>query len=384
MISILLLVFIAAFILIMRALFFLVKKCPHDAVTHKPPKNNAHRAFCIFSILLSLERDRQKSFPRSHETMQSEVVLNRYFASMTVTTVGFQKRCCVPQQQQQQRRHSSRFASSSSSSSCSSSIAKKKKQPQTRVNSLGTSSEDIKETMVKEMSQKINKEIIETSSLVQVGAVVAAHGLKGEVRVLPLTDFIEERFMNPGVELYVENVAQGRASKSDDYDRPIAEGKFMRVVNGRWVTSKGRTEPIVKFKGCSDRTTAEAMIGRRIYIGAESRAEIEEEDAFYCQDLEGLTVIMHEGEREVVGVVEDIYRGAGEKDLMKVLMQPETETKTNKKGEIEIDVVEYYVYIPFVKDIVPVVNIEEGLIEITPPPGLLDLKQKVGKKKNKM
>lgn len=317
--------------------------------------------------------------------MQSEVVLNRYFASMTVTTVGFQKRCCVPQQQQQQqRRHSSRFASSSSSSSCSSTIAKKKKQPQTRVNSLGTSSEDIKETMVKEMSQKINKEIIETSSLVQVGAVVAAHGLKGEVRVLPLTDFIEERFMNPGVELYVENVAQGRASKSDDYDRPIAEGKFMRVVNGRWVTSKGRTEPIVKFKGCSDRTTAEAMIGRRIYIGAESRAEIEEEDAFYCQDLEGLTVIMHEGEREVVGVVEDIYRGAGEKDLMKVLMQPETETKTNKKGEIEIDVVEYYVYIPFVKDIVPVVNIEEGLIEITPPPGLLDLKQKVGKKKNKM
>jgi len=149
--------------------------------------------------------------------MQSEVVLNRYFASMTVTTIGFQKRCCVPQQQQQQRRHSSRFATSSSSS-CSSIIAKKKKQPQTRVNSLGTSSEDIKETMVKEMSQKINKEIIETSSLVQVGAVVAAHGLKGEVRVLPLTDFIEERFMNPGVELYVENVAQGRASKSDDYD----------------------------------------------------------------------------------------------------------------------------------------------------------------------
>ena len=34
-----------------------------------------------------------------------------------------------------------------------------------------------------------------------------------------------------------------------------------------------------------------------------------------------------------------------------------------------------------VKDIVPVVDIDQGLIEITPPAGLLDLKQKVGKKK---
>ena len=286
--------------------------------------------------------------------------------------------------QQQQRAHSNSFASSSSSSvvpPVSSPPHSSGRRKKTRVNSLGTSSEDIKETMAREISQKINKEVTDTNALVQVGAVVAAHGLKGEVRVLPLTDFIEERFMNPGVELYVENVAQGRASKNDDYDRPIAEGKFMRVVNGRWVTSKGRTEPIVKFKGCSDRTMAEAMIGRRIYIGAESRAEIEEEDAFYCQDLDGLTVIMHEGEREVVGIVEDIYRGAGEKDLMKVLMQPEMETKTNKNGEVEVDIVEYYVYIPFVKDIVPVVDIDQGLIEITPPAGLLDLKQKVGKKK---
>jgi hypothetical protein len=33
---------------------------------------------------------------------------------------------------------------------------------------------------------------------------------------------------------------------------------------------------------------------------------------------------------------------------------------------------------------VPVVDVDQGLIEITPPPCLLDLKQKVGKKKNKI
>ena len=52
------------------------------------------------------------------------------------------------------------------------------------MNSLGTSSEDIKETMAEEISQKINEEIADArGALVQVGAVVAAHGLKGEVRV---------------------------------------------------------------------------------------------------------------------------------------------------------------------------------------------------------
>ena len=37
-------------------------------------------------------------------------------------------------------------------------------------------------------------------------------------------------------------------------------------------------------------------------------------------------------------------------------------------------------YIPFVRDIVPVVDIDQGLIEITPPAGLL-VETKVGKKK---
>ena len=83
------------------------------------------------------------------------------------------------------------------------------------------------------------------------------------------------------------------------------------------------------------------MIGRRIYIAKDNRPVIEEEDEFYAQQLEGLTVIMHEGEREVIGVVEDIYRGAGEKDLLKVIMQPVLETKTNKNGEVEYDIVEY-------------------------------------------
>jgi 16S rRNA processing protein RimM len=248
--------------------------------------------------------------------------------------------------------------------------------------SLGTSSENVRETLVNEISRTISENNNSTiaNDLIQVGAVIAAHGLKGEVRIFPETDFIEERFMNPGVDLYVENVAQGRASKNAEFDRPIAEGKFMRVVTGRWVTSKGRTEPIVQFKGCSDRTQAESMIGRRIYIAKDNRPVIEEEDEFYAQQLEGLTVIMHEGEREVIGVVEDIYRGAGEKDLLKVIMQPVLETKTNKNGEVEYDIVEYYVFIPFVKDIVPVVDIDQGLIEITPPPGLLDLKQKIKNK----
>ena len=38
-------------------------------------------------------------------------------------------------------------------------------------------------------------ETFSSDDLVQVGAVVGAHSLRGEVRVKPMTDFVEERFM---------------------------------------------------------------------------------------------------------------------------------------------------------------------------------------------
>lgn len=230
----------------------------------------------------------------------------------------------------------------------------------------------------------------DAEKLVQSGAVVSAHGLKGEVRVMPFTDFLEERFFSPCTQ-YLEDKAQGR-TKAGEYDMPPGSVSKIKVAGGREVTSKGRNECIVKFKGVNDRTAAEALVGRRMYVLGSERPQLREKqigdggDEFYAQELEGLQVLL-QATGESVGVVVDVFRGAGTHDLLKVSVPPlpseevgeeegEGVTSTPKKGPMG-----EHVFIPFVKDIVPVVDIEKGVLEITPPNGLLELRQKSKKPK---
>jgi 16S rRNA processing protein RimM len=217
--------------------------------------------------------------------------------------------------------------------------------------------------------------------LVQVGAIVGAHSLRGEVRVLPLTDFIQERFMTTGATLRVELEVQPKTKTG--YDAPAGDVREVKVRNGRWVTSKGRNDVIVKLAGCDNRNAAEELIGKRLYILPSDRKPLREEDEdsrpdggdeFYAQELEGLRVIDQTTGNEV-GVVEDVVRGAGTQDLLKVGF-----TELDEDG----DEVEYYVYVPFVKDIVPLVDALNGLMEITPPGGLFDIKTPKRTKKQRM
>lgn len=222
----------------------------------------------------------------------------------------------------------------------------------------------------------------------QSGAVVSAHGLKGEVRVMPFTDFLEERFFSPCTQ-YLEDEAQGRTA-GGGYDKAPGAVTKIKVAAGRDITSKGRNECIVKFKGVNDRTAAEALIGRRLFVLASERPQLREgaggdgDDEFYASELEGLQVVL-QATGESVGVVVDVFRGAGEHDLLKVSVPPlptppteegeEAEAPPQKKGPGE------HVFIPFVKAIVPVVDMEKGVLKITPPPGLLELRQKPQKPK---
>ena len=216
--------------------------------------------------------------------------------------------------------------------------------------------------------------------LVQSGAVVSAHGLKGEVRVMPFTDFVEERFYSPCTQ-FLEDEAQGR-SQAGGYDKPPGAVSAVKIVTGREVTSKGRNECIIKIRGVNDRNAADALIGRRLYVLASDRPKLREEDIgdgddeFYSSELEGMKVVLQET-GEDVGVVAGVFRGAGSHDLLKVAVPPlpPTDGEEPKNGPEE------HVFVPFVRDIVPVVNTKEGVIEITPPAGLLDLRQKTKKPK---
>jgi len=184
--------------------------------------------------------------------------------------------------------------------------------------------------------------------------------------------------MRAGSLLRVEVKAQGKTKTG--YDAPMGDVREVQVRSGRWVTSKGRNDVIVKLAGCEDRNAAEALIGMRLYVSTSDRQALrdddgasgEENDEFYAQELEGMRVI-ERSTGKVVGVVEDVIRGAGTQDLLKVSAPSEV----NEDGET----VEFFVYIPFVKDIVPIVDAAKRTMEITPPGGLLDLK--IPKKKAK-
>mmetsp|Transcript_38704 Transcript_38704/g.96017 ORF Transcript_38704/g.96017 Transcript_38704/m.96017 type:complete len:336 (+) Transcript_38704:269-1276(+) len=292
--------------------------------------------------------------------------------------VGVQPPRCMP---------SSRDASSSP---CSKGISllRRKTTIQRRLAAAAASSDDSK--------------AYDDTELVQSGAIVSAHGLRGEVRVMPFTDFVEERFFSPCTQ-FMENEAQGR-TRTGDYDKPPGTVTKIKIVSGREVTSKGRNECIVKLKGVNDRNASEALIGRRLYVLISDRPQLREEDhvgdgddEFYAQELEGLQVIL-QATGEVVGEVIDVYRGAGQHDLLKVSVPPVELTEEQKGEESEGEVSEKegegevpkkkknrgpgeHVFIPFVKDIVPVVDMKRRVLEIPPPAGLLDLRQRTMKPK---
>ncbi len=208
--------------------------------------------------------------------------------------------------------------------------------------------------------------------------------------MMPFTDFVEERFFSPCTQ-WLEDEAQGR-SASGEYNKPAGTLSKINISGGREVTTKGRNECIVKIRGVNDRNAAEALLGRRMYVLASERPSLREadvgdgDDDFYAQELQGLRVVLKEGGDEV-GKVIDVFRGAGTHDLLKVEVPPlpgsdaddenaagdGEKRKTKPPGE--------FVYVPFVKDIVPTVDVPNGFLEITPPPGLLDLRQRASKPK---
>ena len=76
-------------------------------------------------------------------------------------------------------------------------------------------------------------------------------------------------------------------------------------------------------------------------------------------DLVGLKVILQASGDEI-GVVTDIYEAGN--DLLEVTLAMEDPKSKPQR-----------VFIPFVDEIVPTVDLEQGRVEINPPEGLLNL-----------
>lgn len=124
---------------------------------------------------------------------------------------------------------------------------------------------------------------------VVVGVVRAAHGLRGEVKVEPLTDLPGERF-RLGARLRCDGIGE------------------LTIAGVRGTDA----QPIVRFKGYGDREAAERLRNRDLKV-ARAAARKAAGDGYLWGDLIGLRVMTPEGRD--LGVVSDVIR-AGETDVL--------------------------------------------------------------------
>jgi 16S rRNA processing protein RimM len=188
------------------------------------------------------------------------------------------------------------------------------------------------------------------SDWLEIGTIVASHGMKGEVRVYPNTDF-PERFENPGTRWLLRKDAK--------------EPEAVELLEGRFMPGKGLY--IVKIAGLEDINQAEGLRGSKLMVLESDRPTLAEGE-YHVLDLYNLEVF-HQESGAYIGLLVDII--AAGNDLLVVrrpeetdISMDETGTKPKKKTDI---------LIPFVKEIVPVVDLAKKRVEITPPPGLIEL-----------
>jgi 16S rRNA processing protein RimM len=170
------------------------------------------------------------------------------------------------------------------------------------------------------------------TQLLLVGRVAKAHGIGGELAVDVHTDAPDERF-SPGA------VLSARLR-----DRSV---RTLTVSEAR--PHSGRL--LVRFDEVPDRTAAEGLRGAQLLVDAADLPPSEDPDAFYDHELEGLAAVLGDGTE--IGKVREIARSPGGELLVVDLAEG---------GEA---------LVPFVREIVPEIDIPGGRVVLTPPEGLL-------------
>jgi 16S rRNA processing protein RimM len=203
-----------------------------------------------------------------------------------------------------------------------------------------------------------------TYGYIELGTILGAHGVKGEVKLNAVTDF-PERLCRPGL----------RHVKMPNRRSP----RRIELLEGRHRMDR---EYLIRFEGISDREAASQMRGFVLYAREEERPQELSGDEYIVNDLVGLEVFMEDGYKDehgqdqsgrFVGTVNGVVLaeemssipGLGQ-DLIEISLPRGTGATPSWRDEL--------VLIPFVPQLVPTVDIPNRSIFIAPPFGLLDLK----------
>ncbi|GAA2068893.1 ribosome maturation factor RimM [Microbacterium hatanonis] len=171
----------------------------------------------------------------------------------------------------------------------------------------------------------------------RVGRLVKAHGLKGALKIELYTDDPDGRFA-PGSTFTLQ------VPESSPW-----HGKPLTVREFRWMNS----HPVAFFEGVEDRSGAEELVRAILWIDEDAESAPVEDDAWYDHQLVGLDVVR---DGDVVGRVIRVDHLPSQ-DLLAV----------RPTGAADDEIL-----VPFVKAIVPEVDISAGRVIVTPPAGLFE------------
>jgi 16S rRNA processing protein RimM len=168
----------------------------------------------------------------------------------------------------------------------------------------------------------------------RVARLTKPHGLKGAIKIELYTDAPERRFV-PGAVFRLQVPSESPW-----------HGKTLELAELKWYNS----HPVAFFTSISDRTAAESLIKAILWIDEDTDAPSDEEDAWYDNQLVGLRVLRDGTEVGMVTLVDHLPA----QDLLHV---------QTAAGEV---------LVPFVKALVPTVDVAAGTLTVTPPAGLFE------------
>jgi len=159
--------------------------------------------------------------------------------------------------------------------------------------------------------------IMDNDSLIIIGKIVAPHGVRGDVRVIPLTDY-PERFYG------LKKVL-------------LDDGKTLNVQEARAYNQ----QILMKFAGLDDRTAVDALKGKLLKVAKKDVVKLPE-GHYFIFDIIGLSVFDEAG--ACLGAITDVLN-TGSNDVY----------ITEQEGKKPL-------LIPAIKDVVKTIDVPGGRI----------------------
>lgn len=167
--------------------------------------------------------------------------------------------------------------------------------------------------------------------LIAVGKIGAPHGIKGEIKVIPLTDFAKERFSK-------NNKILIKTESTDNFQEVITDGY-----------RKTNKYLILKLRGFTSRNEVEPLKNSYLYVREEDLTKLSK-STYWEFDIVGSRVMF---KNEEIGTVEQIFH------------YPSNDVYKVKAGEKSF-------LLPAIKDAISKIDSKNNVIEIKSKDWLVD------------